>query len=194
MTSQGSFLMAAAWPVERREAVWLRTAVLVVLGTAPIAVCAKIQVPMWPVPMTMQTFAVLVIGGAYGWRLGGATVLAYLAEGAAGLPVFAGATAGPAYFAGPTTGYLIGFVLSAMLIGWLAERGWDRDLPRLVIALAAASVVTFVAGVAWLAVLIGLSAAIANGFTPFIPGMILKLALAAALLTAGWHMVRRRRG
>ena len=123
------------------------TVVLVLAGTALIAICAKTQVPMWPVPMTMQTWAILLIGAAYGWRLGGITVIAYLLEGIAGIPVFAGPEAGPAYMAGTTGGYLVGFVVSAILVGWLAERGWDRTLPRLVTTLFLGSVVIFAVAV-----------------------------------------------
>ncbi len=201
MQTQSVSLMAAAWPAEG-QARWIRDAVLVLAGTALIAICAKTQVPMWPVPMTMQTWAVLLIGAAYGWRLGGITVFAYLLEGIAGLPVFAGPTAGIAYMAGPTAGYLVGFLLSAMLVGWLAERGWDRTIPRLVAALFLGSIVPFILGIAWLTHVLGLNpeiaspfqAALANGMVPFLPGMVLKLALAAAVLKAGWAVVKRLRG
>ena len=193
MQTQSVSLMAAAWPAEG-QARWIRDAFLVLAGTALIAICAKTQVPMWPVPMTMQTWAVLLIGAAYGWRLGGITVIAYLLEGIAGIPVFAGPEAGPAYMAGTTGGYLVGFVVSAMLVGWLAERGWDRTLPRLVATLFLGSVVIFAVGVPWLAYLIGLEGALQHGLVPFIPGMFLKLALAAAVLKAGWTVVHRLRG
>ncbi|NNG04740.1 MAG: biotin transporter BioY [Inquilinus sp.] len=193
MQPTSASLIATLWPAEG-VARLARSVLLVVAGTALLTVCAKTQVPFWPVPMTMQTWAVLMIGAAYGWRLGGATVLAYLAEGAAGLPVFAGATAGPAYLAGPTAGYLVGFVLAAALIGWLAERGWDRDLPRLLLGLGMATVVPFVTGVVWLSTIVGIERAIDGGLLPFIPGAVLKLALAAALLTVGWRLVHRLRG
>jgi len=193
MQPQSASLMTAAWPAEG-QARWVRDIVLVLAGTALIAICAKTQVPMWPVPMTMQTWAVLLIGAAYGWRLGGVTVIAYLLQGVAGLPVFAGPTAGFAYMAGPTAGYLVGFVLSAMLVGWLAERGWDRNIVGLAAALFLASIVPFVLGVAWLSYLFGFESAVQNGLIPFIPGMFLKLALAAAVLKAGWAVVRRLRG
>ncbi len=201
MQTQSVSLMAAAWPAEG-QARWIRDAVLVLAGTALIAFCAKTQVPMWPVPMTMQTWAVLLIGAAYGWRLGGITVIVYLLEGIAGLPVFAGPTAGIAYMSGPTAGYLVGFVLSAMLIGWLAERGWDRALPNLLAALLLASLVPFILGVAWLTYVLSLNpevvgpfkTALTSGLVPFIPGMFLKLALVAAVLKAGWALVQRIRG
>jgi biotin transport system substrate-specific component len=100
----------------------VRAIVLAVIGSILLTISAKIQVPFWPVPMTIQTFVVLVLGVAYGWRLAGATVLLYLAQGALGLPVFA-AGGGLAYMAGPTGGYLVGFLLAALVVGWLAERG-----------------------------------------------------------------------
>lgn len=112
-------LAKAAWPSEQAHV--FRNVVLMLVGSLLLAISAKIQVPFYPVPMTMQTFAVLVIGMAYGWRLGGATVLLYLAEGAAGMPVFASG-AGLAYLAGPTGGYLVGFLASAVLVGFLADR------------------------------------------------------------------------
>jgi biotin transport system substrate-specific component len=104
---------------------FLRLVLLAVLGALLLTVAAYIKVPFWPVPLTMQTFVVLVVGAAYGARLGAATVTLYLAEGAAGLPVFAGG-GGLAYMAGPTGGYLVGFLAAAAVIGWLAERGFDR--------------------------------------------------------------------
>ena len=193
MQTQSASLMAAAWPAEG-QARWIRDAFLVLAGTALIAICAKIQVPMWPVPMTMQTWAVLLIGVAYGWRLGGVTLIAYLLEGIAGIPVFAGPEVGPAYMLGTTGGYLVGFVLSAVLVGWLAERGWDRNLPKLAAALFLGSALIFVTGVAWLSSLIGLDSAIQHGLVPFIPGMFVKLALAVAVLKAGWAVVHKLRG
>lgn len=193
MQTQSASLMAAAWPAEG-QARWIRNAVLVLAGTALIAICAKIQVPMWPVPMTMQTWAVLLIGAAYGWRLGGVTVIAYLLEGIVGLPVFAGAAAGPAYMAGPTAGYLVGFVLSAMLVGWLAERGWDRNVITTALAMLAGNVLLYIPGLLWLGVLFGWDKPILEwGLTPFILGDLAKLGLAAAVLPVTWKLVGRRR-
>jgi biotin transport system substrate-specific component len=163
-----------------------------VLGSLLLAVSAKIQVPFWPVPMTMQTLAVLVLGMAYGRRLGAATVLLYIAEGAMGLPVFAGPVAGPAYLAGPTGGFLIGFVAAAYVAGWLAERGWDRSPARAFATMAVGHAVLFGFGVAWLATLIGPERAIATGLTPFWAATLLKAALGAAVLQAAWTVVRRR--
>jgi biotin transport system substrate-specific component len=150
---------------------------------------------MWPVPMTMQSYVILVLGMAYGSRLAAATVALYLLEGAVGLPVFAGTPErgiGIAYMAGPTGGYLVGFVLAAWVMGWLAERGWDRTVWRAGAAMGLGTVILFVPGLMWLAVLFGWSKAVAVGLTPFIEGSILKLALAAATLPLAWRAVGGR--
>jgi biotin transport system substrate-specific component len=170
-----------------------KAVVLVVGGSLALAVSAKIQVPFWPVPMTMQSLVVLLIGIAFGSRLGGLTLLAYLAEGFAGLPVFAGAAAGPAYMAGPTGGYLLGFVLSAVLVGWLAEHGWARDLPRTAVAMTLGHVLLFIPGVLWLAVLFGWTKALAVGVAPFIAATALKTGLGVGIVAALWALVERRR-
>jgi biotin transport system substrate-specific component len=180
------------------EAVWspatgsnlVRAVVLALIGTALLAISAKIQVPFWPVPMTMQTFAVLVLGMAYGWRLAGASVLFYLAQGAIGLPVFA-AGGGIAYFAGPTGGYLLGFLLAAVAVGWLAEHGWDRSPLRTLAAMLIGTAVIFALGLAWLATLIGLPQAIGVGLVPFLPGEAVKIALATAILPFAWRLLHR---
>jgi biotin transport system substrate-specific component len=166
-----------------------RAVVLVLIGTALLAISAKIQVPFWPVPMTMQTFAVLVLGMAYGWRLAGASVLLYLVQGAIGLPVFA-AGSGLAYFAGPTGGYLLGFLLAAVAVGWLAEHGWDRSPLRTLAAMLIGTAIIFALGLAWLATLIGLPQAIDAGLVPFLPGETVKIALATAILPSAWRLQR----
>jgi biotin transport system substrate-specific component len=185
-----STLMSLVWP--SRSA--LRAAVLMAVGTALLALSAKIQVPFYPVPMTMQTLVVLVIGAAYGWRLGGATVALYLAEGALGLPVFAGPGAGVAYMAGPTGGFLIGFLVAALVTGAMAERGWDRSLLRVVAMMAVGHAVIFVFGVAWLSSLFDFSRAWSAGVAPFYAATVLKTLLAAALMQAAWNVVVRRSG
>lgn len=188
-------LIDRIWPVAARPA--LRIATLMVLGSVLLMASAKAQVPMWPVPMTMQTFVVLVIGMSYGLRLGTATVALYLFEGAVGFPVFAGTPEkgiGLMYMMGPTGGYLLGFLIAAALMGWLAERGWDRTLPWAVAAMTAGTALQLVPGVAWLATLIGWDKAIAAGLTPFIVGAIVKIALAAAVLPLAWRMVESNKG
>ena len=114
----------------------LRSVILVALGTALLTLSAKVNLPLPYVPMTLQTLVVLVIGAAYGWRLGSVTLMAYLAEGAIGFPVFAGPVGGLAPLIGPTAGYLFGFVAAAFVTGWLSERGWDRSVLRLFVAMA----------------------------------------------------------
>lgn len=170
----------------------IRATGFVVAGSLLLALSAKAQVPFWPVPMTLQSLAIMMIGMAYGSRLAMATVLLYLAEGMAGLPVFAGAGAGFAYMTGPTAGYLFGFIIAAGLIGWLAERGWDRSLVKALAAMSAGHVVLFIPGVAWLAVLFGMEKAVAVGLTPFIAATLLKTALGAALMQTAWTIVARR--
>lgn len=186
-------LIDAIW--SRRDASaanMLRLAILAIAGTALMAVSAKVQVPMWPVPMTMQTFAVLVIAMSFGLRLGAATLLLYLAEGAVGLPVFASG-AGLAYLVGPTGGYLVGFFVAAALVGWLAEKGWDRNVVQTVIAMALGTLVIFGLGVTWLAIFLGdADKAIASGLTPFLVGAAVKIALAAAVLPIAWHLLSGR--
>ena len=180
------------------DAVWspmagslaVRAIALALIGTALLTVSAKIQVPFWPVPMTMQTFVVLVLGMAYGWRLAGATVLLYLAQGAIGLPVFAGG-GGIAYMAGPTGGYLAGFLLAAVAVGWLAEHGWDRSMPRTLAAMLIGTGIIFACGLAWLSSLIGLPQAVSAGLVPFLLGEAVKVALATAILPFAWRLLQR---
>jgi biotin transport system substrate-specific component len=169
----------------------LRTVGFAIAGSLLLALAAKAQVPFWPVPMTMQSLVIMMLGMACGSRLAMATVLLYLAEGLAGLPVFAGAGAGFAYMTGPTAGYLVGFVAAAGLIGWLAERGWDRSPVKALAAMSVGHVLLFVPGVAWLAVLFGTEKAMAVGVTPFIAATLLKTALGAALMHASWMVVAR---
>ncbi|MBV8651677.1 MAG: biotin transporter BioY [Alphaproteobacteria bacterium] len=185
---RASTLGDALWPQTRA----LKSTILVIGGSLALALSAKIQVPFWPVPMTMQSLMVLLIGFAFGSRLGAATLAAYLAEGFVGLPVFAGAVAGPLYMTGPTAGYLVGFLLSAAFIGWLAERGWSQSIGRASVAMVLGHVLLFVPGVLWLAVLFGWGKAIALGVTPFIAATVLKTALGVAVVAALWAWVRRR--
>lgn len=183
------------WPTRPGETVGaLRAVVLVALGSALMALSAKVNLPLPYVPMTLQTLVVLMIGAAYGWRLGSATMIAYLAEGAMGLPVFAGPVGGIAPLVGPTAGYLYGFVLAAFVIGWFAERGWDRNVALLFAAMAVGHVVIFIAGFGWLAYGIGLGATKAwlVGVAPFSAASVVKNALGAALMPAIRRIVDRR--
>jgi biotin transport system substrate-specific component len=159
-------------------------ALLALGGSLAIAASAQIQVPMQPVPMTMQSLVVLLVGIAYGPRLGAATVMLYLFEGLIGLPVFAGFRSGPAALAGPTGGFLIGFVPAAALAGWLAARGWTQGAMRSVATFLAGHALLLACGVAWLGLLIGFDRAVMAGLVPFLPGTAVKAALGATLLAA----------
>jgi biotin transport system substrate-specific component len=186
-------LAATLWPAQRSSRI-ARAAALAVGGALALTLSAKIQVPFIPVPMTLQTLVVLVLGAAFGARLAAATVALYLLEGLLGLPVFAGAVAGPAYMAGPTGGFLLGFLIAAALIGFLAERGWDRSWGRLVAAMTLGHVAIFALGFGWLAVLIGPEKGFALGVAPFALATIVKTLLAAALIVAAWGATGRAPG
>jgi biotin transport system substrate-specific component len=159
----------------------------VLVGTLALAISAHIQVPFWPVPMTMQTFVVLMIGAAFGARLGAATLVTYLIEGTIGLPVFASA----AGLAGPTAGYLVGFLVAATLVGWLADRGHGRSVLTTLIAFVIGEVIMLGMGAGWLATKVGLAQALSLGVVPFLPAEGVKIALACALLPTLWRFARR---
>lgn len=171
---------------------------LVILGIAVLAVCAKITVPIWPVPITMGTFAVLTIGAAYGPRLGLATILGYMLVGALGFDVFAGSSAekyGITYMMGGTGGYLVGYVLATLALGFAARKGWDRSVSKMAGALLLGNALIYVPGVLWLGVLYGWDKPLLEwGFTPFVAGDAIKLVLAALLIPAVWKLVGRARG
>jgi len=172
----------------------LRIALLIALGTVLLTLSAKINLPLPYVPMTLQTLVVLVIGAAYGWRLGGTTVIVYLAEGATGLPVFAGPVGGLAPLLGPTAGYLVGFVAAAFTTGWLSERGWDRSMPLLFVAMGAGHIIILATGFAWLVfgMKLGFEKAWLVGIAPFVAGSLIKNALGAALVPAIRRTLDRR--
>lgn len=186
-------LLSAVWTTDSRTSAALRNVVLAVVGTLLLTVSAKVQVPFYPVPMTLQTFVVLGLGMAYGWRLGGATMLLYMVEGAMGLPVFAGTPEkgiGLVYMMSGTGGYLVGFVLAAMATGWLAEKGLDRSVMGTAFAMLIGNAVIYIPGVLYLGVLFGWDKPIIEwGFTPFILGDVVKLALAAAVMPMAWKLL-----
>ncbi|MFD9901706.1 biotin transporter BioY [Mesorhizobium sp. UC22_110] len=170
----------------------LQKAAVVFAGSLLLWASAKVQLPFYPVPLTMQTFAVLAIGAALGWRLGLATVLLYLAEGAAGFPVFAGTPEkgiGLAYMMGPTGGYLLGYLPAAALCGWLAERGWDRSIALTALAMLAGNIMIYLPGLLWLGAIVGWDKPVlAWGLIPFLLGDLLKLGLASAVLPLVWRL------
>ena len=171
---------------------WLRQLALVLGGTVALSASSYISIPFWPVPVTMQTFAVLMVGALYGWRLGGITVLAWLLEAALGMPVLAGGKGGIAPFIGPTAGYLFAFPVGAMLMGWLAARGWNGAHPlRAFWAMLLSTTLIVLLGGAWLSALIGPAKGWQLGVLPFLIGDVLKSAMGAATL-ALWHTARSR--
>jgi biotin transport system substrate-specific component len=172
----------------------LSQGLLVVGGAAFVAVMAQARVglPFTPVPVTGQTFAVLTTGALLGSRLGALSLLTYWVAGLLGMPVFSGWAGGWATAGGPTGGYLLGFVAAAFVVGWFAERGWDRD-HRAVVPMLIGSVVIYVFGLTWLVWFVGADDVLQLGLLPFILGDVMKLAAAGAALPTGWALVRRFR-
>ena len=174
-----------ALPLDVRGRPYAWQAAAVVAGTLALAASSYLAIPMVPVPITMQTFAVTAVGALYGWRLGAVTVLAWLAEAALGLPVLANGASGLHHFMGPTAGYLFSFPVVAALVGVLAERGWSgRRVGLSFAAMLLGNLLCLVLGAAWLSAQIGAEAAVRLGVEPFLLGGLLKSALAAALLAA----------
>jgi biotin transporter BioY len=173
-------------------------AALVVLFSLLIALSAQVSIEIGPVPITLQTLAVLLTGALLGSRLGAATILLYLLEGVAGLPVFAGgnnawslARGGVPYFLGPTAGYLFGFLPAAFVVGWFAERGWTRSIPRTVLAMVIGNLIIYALGLVNLARFVPPPALLSAGLLPFLPGDALKIALAVIILPGGWQLLDR---
>lgn len=188
-------IASALWPSRGDTAGVIRMVVLAFLGTLLLTLSAKIKVPFYPVPMTMQTLVVLALGAAYGARLGAATVVLYLVEGALGLPVFADTPErgiGIAYMMGPTGGFLLGFVAGAWIAGMIAESGFGRSIVGMFAAMTIGHVAIFIGGFAWLSTLIGTGAAWTGGVAPFFAATLLKTALGTALVPAIWNLVDRR--
>ena len=156
---------------------------LVLFGTLLLAASSKVQVPFWPVPMTMQTFVVFVIGMSYGWKLGFFTLIVYLFEGAIGLPVFAKG-GGLLYLTGPTAGYLYGMTIAAGVIGFFAERGYNKSFLKSLLSLIIGTFIIFILGVSYLGSVIGYDKALAAGLYPFLLSEFFKIVLAAALITS----------
>jgi len=168
-----------------------REAGLIVAGTALLALSARVFVPVGPVPATLQTFAVLLIGALLGSRRAGLTLATYLLEGACGLPVFAGGTGGPAVLLGPTAGYLWSFPAAAYLVGRRVERGGDLGIVRALLVLLLGDAVILAGGVAWLAAGLGWNAALAVGAAPFVIWNIVKIGLTACVLPLGRRGLER---
>jgi biotin transport system substrate-specific component len=174
-------------------------AALVLTGAAVVAVLAQVEIPLWPVPITGQTLGVILVGAALGARRGAAALLTYMLLGLAGLPVFAGFTGTLAAVAKPSFGFIIGFVFSAYVAGWFAERAWDRRPALAFVGFAAASVIPFLFGIPYLAVVLNVVLGmeltfwqiLEAGLFPFIVGGLIKAAIAAILIPGAWALVRR---
>jgi biotin transport system substrate-specific component len=191
------------WPASTMN--WTRTILLAVLGSAIVAIAAQVSVPMMPVPMTLQTLAVLAVGAAYGARLGAITLALYALEGAAGLPVFANFQAGMFLPTGEiiaSGGYIIGFIVAAGLVGYLVEKGWGANVFKLCAAMLIGAAVVYVPGLIWLVGWLGvmkgmdltsaITVALTTGALPFILGDIIKAVLAALAFPAAFSLLRRR--
>ena len=158
-----------------------------ILGSILLAISSKIQIPLTPVPVTLQTLVVLVMAMFLGWRAAGAASFLYLAEGAIGLPVFAQGGGLP-YLVGPTGGYLFGFLLASLVLGYLSERGWDRSIILTFFAMTLGTLIIYFIGVSWLAMIKDLNTAIVFGLLPFLTPDILKIFLGTCIISAGWEI------
>jgi biotin transport system substrate-specific component len=179
----------------KRTSAWIYDLTCVVGFSFILALSAQIAIrlPFSPVPVTGQTFVVLLMGVLLGRKRAVATVILYLAEGAAGLPVFAGGGAGLAFLLGPTGGYLFGFIITAGLIGVLSERGWDRKIAGAAAAMILGNTVLYLFGLPWLAMYVGFDNVFFMGFYPFIPGDLIKIAVASFMLPLGWKVIGKIR-
>jgi biotin transport system substrate-specific component len=168
-------------------------AVLVLAGVALTALLAQVAVPLWPVPVTGQTLAVLLVGSTLGAARGAISMALYAILGTAGLPIFTEGSAGTHVMFGPTGGYIVGFILSAALVGWLAERSWDRRVLKAFATFAGGSLVVFAVGLPWLAVVLhlNLEQTLQGGLYPFLLGGAIKAAIAAGLLPLAWRGAER---
>jgi biotin transport system substrate-specific component len=190
--SRMNTLVDTVYPRKHQDQAIVRDALLIVAGSALVALCAKVQIPMWPAPMTLQPFAVLLVGAVLGSRRGGLALIAYLLEGAAGLPVFAHPIAGLAYFVGPTAGYLFAFPIAAYVVGRLCEQGWDRRFSTAAAAMAIGHGIILGLGFLWLTPILGPKAAFTGGVLQYLPGDVIKIAAAAAALPAVWKIAAKQ--
>ncbi len=184
-------ISAVLWPAHTSNT-FLRNAVWAFVGTLFLAISAKVQVPFYPVPVTMQSFVVLILGASFGWRLGLATIALYLFEGLVlGLPVFAGETAGAAYLLKPSMGYLVSYLAAAGTVGYLAERGYDRTPLKALLMMSIGAVLILAIGAGWAVYVIGVEKVWAFYVAPFLYGDALKVALAATTLPTAWKLLGR---
>lgn len=183
-------LALVLWP----SASWFRDIILVILGSLCVALAAQVAIPLpfTPVPITGQTFAIALIGAFLGSKRGALALLTYLAEGAVGLPVLAGGASGLAKIIGPTGGYLVGFVASAFVIGWLCERGWSRRLETTALAILVGDSLVFLFGLIWLS-RFPVGDVFAQGLIPFLPGELIKVCLGTLVINGLWGRIQKRK-
>ena len=167
--------------------------VLVAAGAAVTAIAAQVVVPIWPVPITGQTLAVLLVGSSLGALRGALAMVLYAVLGVVGLPVFSDASSGIGVVLGPSGGYIVGFILSAAFTGWIAQRSWDRRILRAILAFLGGTVLTYAVGLPWLSFVLGLNLfeTLEAGLFPFIVGGIIKMLIAAGIITVGWTYIDR---
>lgn len=188
-TNTDTLIGAALAPLD-----WTRSFGIVIVFSLFIAACAQFTIPIGDVPITGQTFAVLLTGALLGSRLGAAAVIAYLIEGAVGLPFFAGGGSGIARFLGPTAGYLVAFPAAAYITGAFAEHGWDKRYHTAVAAMFVGSLIILFSGWAWYSILTNTPPTVSFTLSVarFLPGDVIKIALAAAVLPTGWALLKRK--
>jgi len=174
-----------------RTTSWLRDIFLITGGALFVAGIAQVKIPLpfTPVPLTGQTFAVLLVGAALGSKRGATSLALYIGMGAFGLPFFAGGASGLAYLSGPTLGYLVGFIAAAYIVGWLAERGLERSVRTSIVPFLVGTLVIYIFGASWMSILFGIEKALALGVAPFIVGDLIKMVLAAFVLPAAWKII-----
>ncbi|MFK7892499.1 MAG: biotin transporter BioY [Granulosicoccus sp.] len=192
--SAGTLLDALTPQSLEGRAAWARSGLAVVVGSLLLTISAKLSIPFFPVPMTLQTLVVLCLGMVLGPRLGAAAVLAYLAQGAMGLPVFEGTPEkgiGIAYMLQATGGYLVGFVVAAFVVGLLAQRRWDRSILTTIAAMFIGNAIIYACGLLWLGNVVGWDKPLlAWGMTPFLIGDLAKILIAAAILPTLWKKLK----
>jgi biotin transport system substrate-specific component len=194
VTDQAATLRVAVFP----RSGLLTDALLVLGGAAFVGLMAQLSYKLHftPVPLTGQTFAVLLVGAAYGPALGAASMVAYALLGIVGVPLYADHTHGWSTFTGNSGGYIVGFVLAAAVTGWLSERGWDKKFSSSIASMLTGSVIIYLCGAIWLhhELDVNWETTLVDGVYPFVPGDMVKLYLAAAALPGAWSLVRRFRG
>lgn len=169
----------------------VRDLCLMAAGTALLAICAQITLPFYPVPFTLQTLSIMIIGLSLGWRRSAASAALYVLLGATGLPIFAGAAGGVVHLFGPTGGYLLSYPIAAGFLGWASEKGWDRTWPKTALAVFIAEVIIFVLGVGLLSAYTGFATAFKLGFIIFIPAELLKMVVMMGVMPTIWHKLEK---